>query len=109
MNVIIFNVLQIISKMQFILTGYDAKDNTAIDRRMAVRGDHLENVKNLKKSGNFIWGGAILNEGGTMIGSVIIYEYSTREELDTMLEREPYITGKVWEKVKIENFKLAQI
>ncbi len=31
--------------MQFILTGYDAKDNTAIDRRMAVRGDPLGNVK----------------------------------------------------------------
>lgn len=95
--------------MQFILTGYDAKDKAAIERRMAVREDHLENVKHLKQSGNFIWGGAILSEAGIMIGSVIIYEYGTREELDTMLEKEPYIIGKVWDKVQIENFKLAQI
>lgn len=95
--------------MQFILTGYDAKDEGALDRRMVVREDHLINVKRLKKSGNFIWGGAILSDTETMIGSVIIYEYSTREELDKMLGSEPYILGKVWEKVTIENFKLAVI
>ncbi len=95
--------------MQFILTGYDAKDNTAIDRRMAVRGDHLENVKNLKKSGNFIWGGAILDDEGTMAGSVIVYEFESREELSEMLKTEPYILGGVWENVDIQGFKLANI
>lgn len=95
--------------MQFILIGKDGKDQGALERRMAVREKHLENVKSLKESGNFIMGGALLNDEGVMTGSVIIYEFSNREDLDTMLESEPYITGKVWEEVKIERFKTASI
>jgi len=95
--------------MQFILSGYDGRDDKAINRRMAARENHLKNVSKLKETGNFIWGGAILSETGSMIGSVIVYEFSSREELDLMLESEPYILEGVWDKVKIENFKLASI
>ncbi|MDX2414598.1 MAG: YciI family protein [Bacteroidales bacterium] len=95
--------------MQFLLSGYDAKDPEATDRRMAVREKHLKNVKELKDSGNFIWGGAILSDTGVMTGSVIVYEFNSREELDIMLESEPYVLGKVWGKIKIDNFKLASI
>jgi len=95
--------------MQFILTGYDATDKDALSRRMDVREEHLANVKRLKKTGNFIWGGAILSDEGAMIGSVIVYDYNSRAELDKMLKTEPYILGGVWEKVRVKNFKLAAI
>ncbi|MDX1314960.1 MAG: YciI family protein, partial [Eudoraea sp.] len=77
--------------MQFLLTAYDGTDSGALDRRLSVREDHLENVAVLKSSGNFIWGGAILDDKGSMVGSVVVYEYDTRKELDRMLESEPYI------------------
>ena len=95
--------------MQFLLTAYDGTDNIALERRMKAREEHLANVHALKKSGNFIWGGAIINDDGKMAGSVIVYEFDSREQLDDMLKTEPYIMGNVWHKVKIEHFKLANI
>jgi uncharacterized protein YciI len=95
--------------MQFILTGYDGTDKGAIDRRMKAREEHLEKAGELKQKGNFLWGGALLDNNGTMIGSVIVYEFESRQELDKMLENEPYITGGVWERTEIKNFKLASL
>ncbi len=95
--------------MQFILTAYDGRDPGATERRMAVRGTHLENVRDLKKSKNFIWGGAILGDNGEMIGSVVLYEFPDRESLDIMLKDEPYITGGVWKEIDIKPFRLANI
>lgn len=95
--------------MQFILKAYDGKDPDALNRRMAVRETHFENVRKLKESGNFICGGAILNEHGIMTGSVVVYDFPTRKKLEEMLETEPYILGRVWENVVIERFMLADI
>jgi len=95
--------------MQFILICYDGTDTAALDRRMAVREEHLENVRELKRTKNFLWGGAILDDREMMIGSVVLYEYPDRESLEKMLEEEPYILGKVWEKIEIKSFRLANI
>jgi uncharacterized protein len=95
--------------MQFLLLAYDGTDPEALDRRMKVRGEHLQNVEVLKKAGEFLFGGAILDEKGKMIGSMIVYDFADRKALDEMLNEEPYITGKVWEKVEIRPFRHANI
>lgn len=95
--------------MQFILTGYDGTDNGAINRRMEAREKHLKKARELKQKGNLLWGGALLDNNGTMKGSVIVYEFESRDDLDKMLENEPYITGGVWERIEIEDFKLASL
>lgn len=94
--------------MQFILTGYDGTDEGALDRRMAARGAHLERIDHLRKSGEFLFGGAILDDSGKMIGSVVLYEFPDRAALDTMLKDEPYITNGVWKKIEIHPFRLAK-
>jgi len=94
--------------MQFLLTAYDGKDSGALERRMKVRPDHLANVETLRKKGEFLFGGAILDDKGQMIGSMIVYEFPDRNSLDEMLKDEPYIYGKVWEKVNIAPFRLAK-
>jgi uncharacterized protein YciI len=81
----------------------------ALERRMRAREEHLAMVQNLKESGNFIWGGAILDDSDKMVGSVIVYDFESREELENMLKTEPYIKGDVWQNIKIENFRLANI
>ena len=53
---------------QYLITAYDGTDENALERRMNVRPFHLEGAKKLKENGNFIIGGAILNEEGNMIG-----------------------------------------
>ena len=95
--------------MQFLLTAYDGKDAEAPQRRLKVRGEHLEKIDGLKKTGEFLFGGAILDEAGNMIGSMIVYEFPDRQALDKKLKEEPYITGGVWEKIEIQPFRLAKI
>jgi hypothetical protein len=95
--------------MQFLLIGYDRKDEGAPDRRMANRPLHLDKIAKVKKAGNFLFGGAILDDDGKMIGSMILYEAPDRKTLDKLLEDEPYITQGVWENYEIRPFRLAKI
>ena len=95
--------------MQFLLVAFDGTDDESLERRMKARPGHLENVAVLKKRGEFLLGGAILDDKGKMIGSMIIYEFPDRALLDKCLENEPYIIHGVWEKIDIRPFRLAQI
>jgi uncharacterized protein len=95
--------------MQFLLIAYDGTDSGALDRRMKSRPEHLEKIAVVKKTGQFLCGGAILDDEGTMIGSMILYEAENREELDRLLENEPYIYNRVWEKIDIRPFRMAKI
>ena len=95
--------------MQFLLIAYDGKDKGALERRMKVREDHLEKVERLKKSGEFLFGGAILDDAGKMIGSMIVYDFPDRQSLDAKLKVEPYVTEGVWEKIEIQPFRHARM
>ncbi|MES2062294.1 MAG: YciI family protein [Bacteroidota bacterium] len=94
---------------QYIVTGYDYTDEGALERRMAVRPHHLDGAKELKASGNYVVGGALLNDEGKMIGSVLIVQFETEEELQAWQQREPYITQKIWETVDVKPFKVANV
>jgi uncharacterized protein YciI len=94
---------------QYLVTGYDFQDEAALDRRMAVRPQHLEGVKKLKAEGNYVIGGAMLSAEGRMIGSTMIVQFETLADLNAWQESEVYITGKVWEKVDVKPFKVAEV
>ena len=36
-------------------------------------------------------------------GSFLVMEFDSREKLDAYLKSEPYITGNVWQDIKIES------
>ena len=90
--------------MDFIVTAHDFVNQ--VENRMANREAHLVGLKKAINNGNIISAGAITNENGEMIGSSLHVRFETREQLDEWLKQEPYVTGKVWEKVCIENVKL---
>ncbi len=94
---------------QFVLIAYDGTDPDALSRRMAARPAHLENVRRLKAKGQFTEGGAILNEAGQMIGSVMIVAFPSRAALDAWLAGDPYVTGKVWERIQVQPYRSAQV
>jgi uncharacterized protein YciI len=94
---------------QYVITAYDYTDVDALTRRMNVRPHHLDGARELKASGNFITGGAILNDEGKMIGSVMILQFETEEELEAWKQRDPYITQKVWETIDVKPFKVADV
>lgn len=95
--------------MQFLLIAYDGTDSDAQNRRTRVRPEHLRRIKILKENGEFLFGGAILDNNGNMTGSMILYEMPDRETLDDRLKDEPYIYAGVWKKIEIVPFRLAPI
>ncbi|GAA3325292.1 hypothetical protein GCM10020331_056570 [Ectobacillus funiculus] len=42
-----------------------------------------------------------------MIGSMMIVDYPSREELDNWLKVEPYVVGNVWQKLEIQPCRVA--
>ncbi|MED4531363.1 YciI family protein [Metabacillus fastidiosus] len=95
--------------MQYIVTAYDGTDEKATDRRLAVREEHLKSVERRFKEGQHLYGAAMLNDEGKMIGSMMVVDYPSREELDNWLKVEPYVTGNVWQKIEIKRCKVASI
>lgn len=88
--------------MQFIINAYDGTDDKAIERRMAARPEHLENIKKVQEIANVLCAGGLLNEEGKIIGSFLVMDFATQELFDKYLESEPYIKHGVWEKVQVE-------
>lgn len=94
---------------QYLITAYDYTDTGSLQRRMNVRPHHLDAAKEMKENGNYVLGGAILNDEGHMIGSVMILQFETEEELAAWQQNEPYITQKIWETVDVKPFRVATV
>lgn len=87
--------------MQFIVIGHDGKDEGALERRMAEREAHLKTCADSVASGNQLIGAAMMDEAGKMNGSVMIMDFPDRPALDEWLKREPYVAGKVWNRIEV--------
>ena len=94
---------------QYLVTAYDYTDEDALKRRMNIRPQHLQNLKPLKDSGNYIIGGALLNSEGNMMGSALILQFDNDKALEAWKQSEPYITQKIWETVDIKPYRVAEI
>jgi len=95
--------------MQYVVTAWDFSDPEAIERRLAVRDQHLHNIKLMKEAGNFINGGAILNSEGKMVGSSVYVEFDSKGDLETWLATDPYVTNHVWDKIEVQEIKLVKL
>lgn len=94
--------------MQFIVMGYDGTDENALERRMAVRESHLKVSSEMSSQGKWLYAAAVLNGDGKMCGSMIVCEFDSLESLKSeWLDSEPYVVGKVWEKIEIKEAKVA--
>ena len=87
--------------MQFLVLAYDGRDEKALERRMAGRKAHLTGIERMKTEGKVLYGAAILDDQEKMIGSAMICNFTSREELEAWLKVEPYVTQKVWEKIEV--------
>ena len=87
--------------MQFLVFGYDGADKEAAARRQAVRQAHIEYGDTLRNDGKMLYGVALLDDDDQMAGSVVVYDVESREELDSILADEPYVTGEVWMRTEV--------
>lgn len=93
--------------MKFVIIARDGTDAEARARRQAVRPTHLEAIQPLVEQGHVALGGAILDDEGSMIGSVLIVDFPTRVETDAWLSADPYVTDGVWKNVEVHPFRSA--
>ena len=84
--------------MQFVIRAYDGAN--MLEKRMAVRERHLENMA--KVDGKGICAGGLLDREGKMKGSLLVMEFESRERLDAYLKSEPYILEGVWQKIDVD-------
>ena len=92
--------------MQYIIIAKDYKRN-GLKNRLAVRKEHIKLGDRLKAEGKLLFGVALLDRNGQMTGSVYIMDFYNRKELDGWLKTEPYVTGKVWQKIEINPCKVG--
>ena len=89
--------------MYFIVIGIDGNDSEALNRRLASRDGHLAKVKDGVEQGVQIIGVPLMDDNKSMNGSVMLYDFPTRDDLDNWLKDEPYIENNVWQDVEILN------
>lgn len=95
--------------MQYVIHAYDYTDANALERRMAARPAHFDYVRQLKAAGQFVLGGALLDADGRMIGSMLLLDLETEEQLTAYLKADPYIVQGVWEKIDVKPFRRADV
>lgn len=88
--------------MYFIVIAYDGTDEKALERRMAVRPEHLKGAEKWHENGQWLYACGILNDEGSLVGSMIVCDFPSLRELQQQwLNHEPYVLGKVWERIAI--------
>lgn len=95
--------------MQFSLIAHDFKDDDALNRRMACRELHLAGIRRMAEAGEFLSGGAILDDDGRMVGSSVHVAFASRAALDNWLQHEPYVTERVWDQIEIREVRLVDL
>lgn len=93
--------------MQFAVIARDFEDGGAIERRTACRAAHLAHGDEMRRQGQLLYAVAMLDESEKMVGSIMIVDFPAKDDLDCWLKVEPYIVGRVWEKVEITRCRVG--
>lgn len=94
--------------MQFTIIARDDTAAETLERRLAAREKHMERIHAMKADGSIIDGGALLDDGGRMIGSVVLCEFPDRAALDAYIASEIYFTDGVWKDIDVLPFRRVQ-
>ena len=85
--------------------------NDSLPRRLEARPAHLERLQQLQDHGRLILAGpfpAIDSEepgSAGFSGSLIVAEFTSREEAQTWADADPYVTAKVYRNVSVKPFR----
>ena len=85
--------------MQYLVIAYD--NDNALDKRMEARPAHVEGTQKLMSEGKIVSACAMIEED-VMVGSSVVTNFESEDELNTWLENEPYVKGGVWNMEEIQ-------
>ncbi|GDX60531.1 hypothetical protein LBMAG32_00650 [Nitrosomonadaceae bacterium] len=95
--------------MLYVIEGEDIPNS--LEKRLAVRSEHLERIKVLQEDGRLILAGPYpridtTNPGlAGFSGSLIVAEFESLEDATTWAEADPYNTSGVYKKFTVRPFK----
>lgn len=92
-----------------VIIAHDGTDAGAPARRMAVREAHLARARPAAEDGTLAMGGALLDESGTMRGSIAVTRHATDEAARAWMAEDPYVTGGVWQEVTLHGTRFAPL
>jgi uncharacterized protein len=82
-----------------------------VEKRLAVRPQHLARLEQLDAEGRLIVAGAMpkdpSNPQAGFYGSTIIVDFETREALDAWLQDEPFLKEGVYSHIDVKPFNKA--
>ncbi len=93
--------------MQFVILAKDARDPDTPSRRRKARAEHLDRALLDHKSGDLLFGGALLDDEGAMTGSILLVDLPDEAAVREWIANDPYTRNHVWESVEILPFRLA--
>jgi uncharacterized protein len=64
--------------------------------------DHLDHIE--RNMDRLLIAGPLKNEEGAFTGSFILFDVSSLEEAQALLEADPYYRAGIWSEVRIERF-----
>ena len=85
--------------MQYLIIAYD--NENSLDKRMEARPAHVEATQKLMAEGKIESACAMIEEEA-MVGSTVLTNFETEDELNDWLENEPYVKGGVWNMDEIQ-------
>ncbi|MHA3893100.1 YciI family protein [Acinetobacter sp. GXMZU3951] len=93
----------------FVVTCTDQEGT--VEKRLAVRPQHLERLEKLDAEGRLIVAGAMpkdpSNPQAGFYGSTIIVDFDSREALDAWLQDEPFLKEGVYAQIEVKPFNKA--
>ncbi|APX63771.1 MULTISPECIES: YciI family protein [Acinetobacter] len=82
-----------------------------VEKRLAIRPQHLERLQKLNDEGRLIVAGAMPKEPGNpqagFYGSTIIVDFDSREALEEWLQEEPFLKEGVYAHIDVKPFNKA--
>lgn len=87
--------------MPFVVIAHDHEDEGALERRLKVRPEHMERCEQSVAAGTLVYAVALLDDDERMIGSVMVVDLPSRDDVERWLEDEPYQRDDIWERVEI--------
>lgn len=87
--------------MQFVVIAHDHETEGTLERRTAVRPEHLARVDEATDDGTLVFAVALLDDDERMIGSVMVVDLPSREDVERWLDEEPYKVHDVWATIQI--------
>ena len=99
--------MQVNSGMLFSVIARDGTDAEAPARRQAARDQHLTELQPHVDSGVIQFGGAFLDETGTMRGSILVLDLPDRPAVSEWLNNDIYTRSGVWQDFEVAEFRRA--